>query len=253
MTREYIVFAVASNRYAVGIEAVRRIVNVPPVTPLPDAPEAIEGIFSYEGNVVKVLNLRRVSGLPAYEQELAEAFGTFRSEQAAWVEAVTQAVIEGTPLPGDEERQGMWIGRLTAHDERVHAALQELKRRHAMLHRCGETLLRQCQQSERRRAEALQGELDGHYGATVAALEHLNGLGQVIADGMQRLLIYQNETELIALKVDAIDGIRRVDEASVRYSELDGDGFMDIEGVAEIDGDLVNLIKSVRLPVNEVK
>jgi purine-binding chemotaxis protein CheW len=57
-------FVVGDVAYAVGIGAVKEIVNPAPLTELPHAPRAVAGVMDHRGEVVPVVDLRVRFGLP---------------------------------------------------------------------------------------------------------------------------------------------------------------------------------------------
>lgn len=61
--REFVMFQVGSEAFAVPLDLVKEIIRVPPMNRLPLAPPSFEGIANLRGGVLPVLNLRRVFGL----------------------------------------------------------------------------------------------------------------------------------------------------------------------------------------------
>ena len=66
---DLIVFNVGSSRYALNIENIQRIIQIVELTEIPSAHDLIDGMMSFENSVVKVLNFRKVIGLPPHEDE----------------------------------------------------------------------------------------------------------------------------------------------------------------------------------------
>ena len=66
---DLIVFNVGSSRYALNIENIQRIIQVVELTEIPNAHELIDGMISYEGNVIKILNFRKIIGAPPHKDE----------------------------------------------------------------------------------------------------------------------------------------------------------------------------------------
>ena len=66
---DLIVFNVGSSRYALNIENIQRIIQIVELTEIPSAHDLIDGMMSYENSVIKVLNFRKVIGLPPHEDE----------------------------------------------------------------------------------------------------------------------------------------------------------------------------------------
>lgn len=63
--RTFVIFRVGPEEYGVAIERVRSIIRYEPATPVPRAPDMVEGVINMRGNVIPVIDLsRRLSGLP---------------------------------------------------------------------------------------------------------------------------------------------------------------------------------------------
>ena len=66
---DLIVFNVGISHYAINIENIQRIIQIVELTEVPNAHNLIDGMMSYENRVVKVLNFRKLIGLPPHEDE----------------------------------------------------------------------------------------------------------------------------------------------------------------------------------------
>ncbi|RLA77817.1 MAG: chemotaxis protein CheW [Epsilonproteobacteria bacterium] len=69
---DLIVFSVQNNRYALNIENVQRIIQAVELTSIPNTHPFIDGMMSYEESVVKVLNFRKLTGLPAHAEDTTD-------------------------------------------------------------------------------------------------------------------------------------------------------------------------------------
>lgn len=69
----------------------------------------------------------------------------------------------------------------------------------------------------------------------------------------QKLLIYQTDNAFFGIKVDQIEDIKNLDSSTLKHvDKLEVNaGFVEIIGVVEVDDRLVNVIKSVTLPMKE--
>jgi chemotaxis signal transduction protein len=59
-----VVFTLDEQRYALHLDAVKRIVRAVEVTPLPKAPQIVLGVVNVQGKVIPVMNLRSRFSLP---------------------------------------------------------------------------------------------------------------------------------------------------------------------------------------------
>lgn len=69
---DYIVFTVSDNFYALSVEMIQRIIQIPDLTPIPNAHKVVDGMMSYEAKVIKVLNFRKMTGIEVHEEDQKE-------------------------------------------------------------------------------------------------------------------------------------------------------------------------------------
>lgn len=60
---QLLLLTVAGQTYALHLDAVDRVLRMVEVTPLPQAPNVVEGIINIQGEVVPVVSIRRRLGL----------------------------------------------------------------------------------------------------------------------------------------------------------------------------------------------
>lgn len=60
---QYIGFTMNNNEYTIPILKVQEIINLPPLTKMPQAPYYIEGITNLRGRIIPVVNLKKLVGL----------------------------------------------------------------------------------------------------------------------------------------------------------------------------------------------
>ena len=73
-TREVLVFEVEGCTYGLPTRDVREIVRAVRITPLPNAPDAIEGVVDVRGSVLPVLDVRARFQLPAKPLDPSDHF-----------------------------------------------------------------------------------------------------------------------------------------------------------------------------------
>ncbi len=60
---QHIGFKLKGNEYSIPVMKVREIIHVPPITKIPQAPSYIEGITNLRGNIIPVVNLKKLVGI----------------------------------------------------------------------------------------------------------------------------------------------------------------------------------------------
>ena len=64
-TRQYVLFRLCGEEYGLPISSVRSVIRYEQATPVPRAPEGVEGVFNLRGQVLPLVDLgRRLRGAP---------------------------------------------------------------------------------------------------------------------------------------------------------------------------------------------
>ncbi|GKV54382.1 chemotaxis protein CheV [Sporosarcina sp. NCCP-2222] len=90
---EIVEFEMGHNRYGINVIKVKEIIMPTPITPIPHSHPAIEGIIQLRGDVLPVISMERVMGLPETigKQEGKYIVAAFNKQQVVFhVHEVTQ-------------------------------------------------------------------------------------------------------------------------------------------------------------------
>jgi len=251
---DLIVFTVGENRYAMNIENVQRIIESTNLTNIPNAHEYVDGMMSYEGGVIKVLNFRKLIHMTTYESELHKLFHTLKQGHVEWMESLTKSLETGSDftktLDSHACELGKWIDSFTAYDDKVVEILNRLIDYHKQLHTTGGIALELYKEDKQKALNMLYVDMNNIYQHTMGALDTFVQELDLVANSLQKLIIYDNDADLFAIKVDSIEDIAHVEESAFIASSSDQEvnSFLDLDGVLDLRGFLVNVIKSVKLP-----
>ena len=100
---EFFVFELDGELYAVLVSDILQVIKIPPITPVPNAPRAIAGIFHSRGKVIVVVDLlvrlalaRTTANLPGYVFILArqENYFGILVDQTKMVMRVSETAIQ---------------------------------------------------------------------------------------------------------------------------------------------------------------
>jgi purine-binding chemotaxis protein CheW len=95
-TTHLIIGLLDTQRYALRLAVVERIVRAVAVTPLPRAPEIVHGVVDVEGVVIPVMNIRRRLGLPEKPISPGDRFIVARTQSRPVILVLdtVQAILE---------------------------------------------------------------------------------------------------------------------------------------------------------------
>lgn len=251
---DLIVFSVGSNRYALNIENIQRIIQAIDLTNIPSTHSFIDGMMSYEDSVIKVLNFRKVIGLPAYYEELNELFSRLKNEHKNWIEELKDSVENGVEFNRSTNPHkcelGVWLDNFNSYDDKVSEILKNLMDSHKLLHNSTNDVLSLSKDDKEDALELIKVQTRDTFNNIMRFLDvFINELDSV-ANSLQKLILYENDTNNFAIKVDNIEDIVHIEESLIMNSddEHTRNEFLELEGVLDIDGVLINVIKTVAIP-----
>lgn len=250
---DLIVFNVGGNRYALNIENVQRIIQSQELTQIPNAHALIDGMMSHEEKVIKTLNFRKLIGMDSYDDELETLFARLKVAHKDWVDALQHSIEHGSTFTKTTDPHkcdlGKWIDNFNSYDDDVSATLKDLTESHKRLHVTGGELLEVYAEEPEKALERFRSEIHDIYSHTMGDLEHFTeDLGRV-ADSLQKLVIYEKDTKIFAIKVDIIEDIAHIEESDIMNSdEHEASEYLELQGVLDIDGALINVIKTIDIP-----
>ena len=251
---DLIVFKVGENRYALDIENVQRIIQSVPLTNIPNSHEYIDGMMSYKGKVIKVVDFRKIIDIKTYNEELKTLFLSLKETHEEWVKALELSLENGSSFTKTFNPQacglGKWIDSFTSYDDYITQVLNNLAEYHKQLHRRGEVAYEMRQQNRDKALELFRSDVKNIYDHTMEALNTFIKELDLVANSLQKFIIYDNDGKLFAIKVDAIEDIAHVEKENLINSsdEHNINEFLELEGVLDLDNLLINVIKAVHLP-----
>ena len=251
---DLIVFSIGTNKYAINIENIQRIIQAVSLTNIPNANSIIDGMMSHEDKVIKVLNFRKLISMQSYDEELATLFVKLKAAHGAWVEALQIAVTTKSEFTKTTNPHmcelGKWIDSFTSYDDSIAMIFSNLVENHKQLHLKGQDILDMNKVDESKAKKMLDIDINNIYVKTMGALDTFTKELETVANSLQKLVIYEQDNKVFAIKVDAIEDIVHADESSIMSSsdEESKSDYLELEGVLDLDGVLVNMIKKVNIP-----
>ncbi len=251
---DLIVFSVGSNKYALDIENIQRIIQATELSNIPNAHELIDGMMSYEDNVIKVLNFRKLIGMQRYDEELKVLFLKLKDAHQDWINELRHSVENSVAFTKTTDPHkcelGIWLDEFNSYDDRVTAILKDLVSNHKNLHVCGHTVMELEKNDKDAAKELLNTKIYDTFNHTMGDLDvFIDKLDQV-ANSLQKFIIYEVNGSSFAIKVDSIEDIAHIENETIMNSEDNHNvnEFLELDGVLDLDGVLINVIKTLNIP-----
>ncbi len=251
---DFVIFKLAHSVYAIEIEKVQRIIQTPQLTDIPSAHEYVDGMMSYESRVIKVVNLRKMMGLVTYDDEMLVLFDDLKKQHVAWIDALEDAIYNDHPFSKTTNphmcQLGKWLDGFTSYDDNVSNILKDLNANHKALHNSATAVLEMAKTDKEAAKKDFDVRIKQIYHKTIASIDLFIAEFDTVAASLQKLLLYHYNGADFAIKVDSIVDIAHLDENVIQKSSDDNvvSEYLELNGVIELDGELVNVIKEIKLP-----
>jgi len=251
---DLIVFSVGTNKYALDIENIQRIIQAEELTNIPNTHKYVDGMMSYEDKVIKVLSFRKLIGLESYDDELRVLFATLKKAHKEWIESLGTSVSTGSAFTKTTNPHlcdlGKWIDAFNSYDDTVSDIFSELVEYHKQLHVKGGDIIETLETDKTEAQKMYDIDLRNIYDHTMHALDTFVLKLDIVANSLQKLIIYENENATFAIKVDVIEDIAHIQEEQIMHSSEKESkvNLLELDGVLDLDSTLINIIKTVKIP-----
>lgn len=136
-----LVFSVARHRLSVPHHAVVRIVSPPPTVAVPRAHPALRGLMNLRGEVLGLVCVRRLLGLPDLGDETAALLAELavrELDHRRWVDELVASVEQDRPFTLTTDPHacafGRWFDSYRASTEALESVLRRLDKPHQRIH-----------------------------------------------------------------------------------------------------------------------
>ncbi len=250
---DLIVFSVGSNRYSLDIENIQRIIQATELTNIPNVNPLIDGMLSYEDDVIKVLNFRKLIGIQRYAEELETLFLRLKDAHQAWIDELRHSVDTGSSftrtLDPHKCELGVWLDSFNSYDSHVTLILKDLIEHHKNVHIQGASILNLDATQKDVAHAMLNKEIYDSFTHTMSDIDRFTTELEKVSNSLQKFIIYENKGETFAIKVDTIEDIAHIEEKDIiNTTENNKNEFLSLKGVLDLKGVLINVIKTVKLP-----
>jgi len=251
---DLMIFSVDNNRYAINIENVQRIIQAIKLTSIPNAHEYIDGMMSYEDTIIKILNFRQLIGIATYDKKLKSLFTDLKDAHQVWIDELKLSIENGASFTKATDPNkcelGIWLNNFNSYDDEVSIVLKHLIQNHKKLHIAGGEVLEELIKDKEAAKKTLDTKIYNIFNQTMNDIDIFINSLESVANSLQKLIFYENGANRFAIKVDKIEDIAHVEESDIMSNDEkhSTSEFLELDGVLDINGLLINIIKTIKLP-----
>lgn len=225
-----IIFKVGEMTCAVDGASVISIQRMEEFTLTPHTPDEIFGSINFRNQVISILDLRTVFGLPTRIKEYSDFIKMLdqrKQDHIKWVNTLKETVRNNTHFPlatcPHQCAFGKWYDKYNHPNKKIMFHLEKIREPHNKLHYAALDVakIQEKDWSEHEKNEEIQNilhQVEHEYMTTVVGL--LDSAKAMFKDIYQTMLIVLEDIEPIAVAVDEVVAVTNLEEVAVEKESL---------------------------------
>jgi purine-binding chemotaxis protein CheW len=257
--QKMVTFRIAKEEFAFPMEHVREILRVQTPNQVPDVPDYVLGVLTVRGQILPVIDLRRLLQQRSLAEEFADSGRPLREEYQRWIEQTGKAFAVGSQSKVEAsvtENLKKWLSETNSSSELLMELLAKARWLNDMVIKQLQVRRKFEESGDSEAARACGEEVLSRGGETVAALRRFE---QAIARNIQedqRIIVVDADGFVLGLVVDHVHEVLNVPKSLVEPPpRITSSGGMELSGVAKLDDgarlimllDVANLMKDQKL------
>jgi len=257
--QKMVTFRIAKEEFAFHMEHVREILRVQTPNQVPDVPDYVLGVLTVRGQILPVIDLRRLLQQRSLADEFADSCRPLREEYERWIDLTEAAFAGGSHSKVESsitENLRKWITDTNSSSQLLMEALAKARAANEKVINQLQARARNEERGDRDAAGACAEEALSGARETVVALHRFE---QQIAENIQedqRIIVVDAEGFVLGLVVDHVHEVLNVPKSLMEPPpRITSTGGMELSGVAKLDDgsrlimllDVANLMKDQKL------
>jgi chemotaxis signal transduction protein len=257
--QKMVTFRIAKEEFAFPMEHVREILRVQTPNQVPDVPEYVLGVLTVRGQILPVIDLRRLLQQRSLADEFVDSCRPLREEYDRWLDGIAKVSAGGLHSTVDgsiTEQLRKWLTETNSSSQLLMEALAKARGLNDRVVKQLQVRSKHQERGDREEARSSTEEVLAAGRETVAALHRLE---QQIAQNIQedqRIIVVDASGVVLGLVVDHVHEVLNVPRSLIELPpSITSNGGMELSGVAKLeDGsrlimllDVAHLMKDQRL------
>lgn len=257
--QKMVTFRIAKEEFAFHMEHVREILRVQTPNQVPDVPEYVLGVLTVRGQILPVIDLRRLLQQRSLADEFADSCRPLREEYERWIDQTEKAFAGGSQQKVDSsvmEHLRRWLAETNSSSQLLMEALAKARGLNDKVIKQLQARTKHEEHGDRDAARASGEEVLSGSRETVAALRKFEEqIAQNIQED-QRIIVVDAEGFVLGLVVDHVHEVLNVPKNLMEPPpRITSSGGMELSGVAKLDDgarlimllDVASLMKDQKL------
>jgi purine-binding chemotaxis protein CheW len=257
--QKVVTFRIAKEEFAFHIEHVREILRVQTPNQVPDVPDYVLGVLTVRGQILPVIDLRRLLQQRSLAEQFADNCRGLREEYERWIDQVAKVFADGSQSKMDAavtEHLRTWLAETNSSSQLLMETLAKARGLNEKVIKQLQLRVRCEERGDHDAARTACEEVLAGGRQTIVALHEFE---QQIAHNIQedqRIIVVDADGFVLGLVVDHVHEVLNVPKNLVEPPpRITSNGGMELSGVAKLDDgarlimllDVAHLMKDQKL------
>jgi chemotaxis signal transduction protein len=257
--QKVVTFRIAKEEFAFHMEHVREILRVETPNQVPDVPDYVLGVLTVRGQILPVIDLRRLLQQRSLADEFADSCRPLREKYERWIDQTEKFFASGSQQKVDSsvmEHLRQWLADTNSSSQLLMETLAKARGLNEKVIKQLQLRTKHEDHGDRDAARACGEEVISGARGTVAALRQFEEqIAQNIQED-QRIIVVDAEGFVLGLVVDHVHEVLNVPKNLMEPPpRIASSGGMELSGVAKLDDgarlimllDVASLMKDQKL------
>ena len=213
-------FNLGETIFGISCEYIKSIFILKEVNAIPDMPDHIKGIFNLRGNIIHIIDLRKLFGMKSVSEEIHELQDMLdqrKNDHINWVSALEESVRDKTEFKLTTDPHacafGKWYDAYTSDDNMINYLLKKFDEPHRAIHAAAEKVKKLEEAHEYSQAYELINQTKSNELQIMINL-FSSFIEEYRASRRELVIVLQNEDEEFGITVDNVLSIEPITESS---------------------------------------
>lgn len=233
-----VTFSIAKEEFAFPMKHVREILRVTTPNQIPDVPEYVLGILTVRGEILPVIDLRRLLQQQSMAEEFAASCRPLRDEYALWIENSRKAFEHGEQAKAEgqaPEQLRKWVTETNSSSQVLMEEISKARWLNEKVIKQLEAGKRHSEHGDESGMRACRQEALSSAAETVEALRRFESLIAKNIQEDQRIVVVDVGGVLLGLVVDHVNEVMNVSKRLIEPPPRVGShGGIELSGVAKL-------------------
>jgi purine-binding chemotaxis protein CheW len=237
--QKMVTFRIAKEEFAFNMEHVREILRVQTPNQVPDVPDYVLGVLTVRGQILPVIDLRRLLQQRSLADEFADSCRPLRDEYERWMDQTERVFAAGTYQKVDSsvmEHLRKWLAETNCSSQLLMEALAKARGLNEKVLKLLQVRAKHEEHGDRDAARSCGEDILSASRDTISALrEFEEQIAQNIQED-QRIIVVDTAGFMLGLVVDHVHEVLNVPKNLMEPPpRITSNGGMELSGVAKLD------------------